>query len=935
MTHSSFDEACPPEEDIAAFVRGCLETSRRSALEAHVSGCATCRRLLSALARAAGSEPPVTDDSMAPTLPVGSGARDGELNPGARFGRYLVLGWLGAGGMGVVYSAYDSDLNRKVALKVLRNDGIDQLPVRDLLLAEAQAMAQLAHPNVVTVFEVGSVDDRVFLAMELIEGQTLAGWLRAGRRTPGEILAMFVAAGHGLAAAHAAGLIHRDFKPDNVLVGNDGRVCVTDFGLARPAPPSTDAATRDTSDPAAARAPQTGLAGTLAYMAPEQYLRRSVDARADQFSFAVGLYEALYGERPFASPPVSGDLSAVTTPPLRGMPVTLRRVLLRALHRDPDERYPSISELLAALAPPPRRARGLAVAGIAWLAGAAIALAAAAAAVRAPDAPRESRAAVRAPDAPREPRAVVRAVHRLTFMPGCAAQPSFAPDGRTLVYDLEAPDGDTQLHVLDLASGSTRQLTWPPGVNHLAAVSPDGRRVAYVHRDDPLRYLRVLPLGDGGAPRTIGFLPVGGIVTWLSPAVIAAFDGSNWDKVTARDVDDTAAQPQVIHLPRDRRVDEMSAFRDGGLAIGWSEDEGRRGIGVLARDGQVHVLAEHVDLPYANGGLVAAPSQRAVYFTTRHGTVDDLVRVPRAGGELQTVGGGVTPSDGVAISADGRRLAFSTCKHSSQLVRIDDDGQLVPVMASGDWNEDNPFAVDDRHLLFSSNRTGSLQLFVLDGDSDEVHAVGPESGGSLGGLSQDRRWFAYAGRAPAGIWLGAIDGTTTPRRLTDDAHDDAPVFSHDDRHVIFERRTGDGVHLWIVPAAGGAAHQLVATPSHVPMTSAADERIFFIEESELGRRLMVTDERGGAVAAAAPPMLAFREGNTWGYLRSRDGRRILIVRGGFEIVEVDVDSDRPPRLKQKLKHWIVNVNYAADDQHVIAAVSRGAGDIWLAEGTFP
>lgn len=138
-----------------------------------------CRRLLSALARAAGSESPVADDSVAPTLPVASNTSDTELPPGARFGRHVVLDLLGAGGMGVVYSAYDPDLNRKVALEVLRNDGNDQLPIRDLLLAEAQAMAQLAHPNVVTVFDVGSVDDRVFLAMELIEGQTLAGWLRA------------------------------------------------------------------------------------------------------------------------------------------------------------------------------------------------------------------------------------------------------------------------------------------------------------------------------------------------------------------------------------------------------------------------------------------------------------------------------------------------------------------------------------------------------------------------------------------------------------------------------------------------------------------------------------------------------------------------------------------------------------------------------------
>ncbi|HEY0994251.1 MAG TPA: protein kinase [Kofleriaceae bacterium] len=915
MALASFDEACPAEEDIAAFVRGSIEASRRSVLEAHVAECATCRRLLSALARAAGSESPVADDSVAPTLPLASSTRDTELQPGARFGRYRVLDWIGAGGMGVVYSAYDSDLNRKVALKVLRNDGTDQLPIRDLLLAEAQAMAQLAHPNVVTVFDVGSVDDRVFLAMELIEGQTLAGWLRARRRKPSETLAMFVAAGHGLAAAHAAGLIHRDFKPDNVLVGNDGRVCVTDFGLARPAPPRTDSAARAPSDLAAARGPQTGVAGTLAYMAPEQYLGSSVDARADQFSFAVGLYEALYGERPYASPPGSGDPPAVTTPPLRGVSVALRQVLLRALRRDPDERYPSITELLAALTPPPRRARNLAVAAIA---GAAIAIAVAAVAT-----------ALRAPDAPG---AVVRAVYGLTFQPGCAEQPSFAPDARTLVYDLEAPDGDTQLYALDLGSGSTRPLTSPPGINRYAAVSPDGRRVAYVHDEDRRRELRVLPLSGDSAPRTIALLPRGGAATWLSASVIAAADAQG--NLTGRDIDDAAAQPQVIRLPRDRRVGAMSAFRDGGLAIDWVESDDRLGVGVLAHGG-LRVLAEHMAL---GGDIAAAPSRQAVYFTTRHGAVDDLVRAPRAGGELQTVRGGVAPSGGFAISADGGQLAFSTCKHRSRLMRIEDDGRpvpVVPVMEGGDWFEEDPLTVDDRHLLFASNRTGILRMFMLDAGSGGVHKVGPVSGGSPGGVSQDHRWFAYAAGTPAGIWLASIDGTTPPRRLTDGASDVRPVFSHDDRHVIFERGTGDGIGLWIVPASGGAARQLVPSLSRFPMTSAADERIFFVVHSQLGTRLMVTDEHGGPAAPAAPPMLARSEGNPWGFARSRDGRRILMVRAGYEILEVDVDSDGPPRVKHRLNQWMLAVNYASDDQGVIAVMLRGEGDLWMAEGQFP
>ncbi|HEY0476617.1 MAG TPA: serine/threonine-protein kinase [Kofleriaceae bacterium] len=322
-------------------------------LEAHVCGCPDCRRVLSVIAQA-----DAVTDSVSPTLPLESGAGDAELPIGARIGRYIVLDWCGAGGMGVVYSALDPELNRKVALKVLRNDGAgpdDRSPIHDLLLREAQAMAQLAHPNVVTVFDVGSIDDRVFIAMELVDGVTLAQWLDARRRSQGEILAAFRAAGSGLAAAHAVGLIHRDFKPDNVLVGNDGRIRVTDFGVARHAvgEPRDLAQRRAHAPGPGAGVTRTGLAGTPAYMAPEQYLGQRVDARADQFSFAVALYEALHGERPFAR----RDRGRAA-PRGERVPRWLRKVLSRALRPAPDDRYPSMTDLLAALSPEPRPRRG-------------------------------------------------------------------------------------------------------------------------------------------------------------------------------------------------------------------------------------------------------------------------------------------------------------------------------------------------------------------------------------------------------------------------------------------------------------------------------------------------------------------------------------------------------------------------------------------------
>jgi tRNA A-37 threonylcarbamoyl transferase component Bud32 len=366
MQHERIEEACPCEDDIVAFVRGSLPLKATHSLEAHVARCVACRRLLSALAQVADVGSGQVADSVSPTLPVSSSAGELELQHGTRFGRYVVLDWLGSGGMGVVYSAYDSELNRKVALKVLGHEdtgSAGRTPIRDLLLREAQAMAQLAHPNVVTVYDVGSVADRVFIAMELVEGVTLAKWLVAEPRKPTEIIAMFLAAGNGLAAAHTAGLIHRDFKPDNVLIANDGRVRVTDFGLARAAPREPiDATSRGAADPErGASTTRSGVVGTLAYMAPEQYLGRPADPRADQFSFAVALHEALYGKRPGLPRPLAADDQApdqlVVAPPRTGIPSKLRQALLRALRADPAERYPSMTGLLAALVPRPRRSR--------------------------------------------------------------------------------------------------------------------------------------------------------------------------------------------------------------------------------------------------------------------------------------------------------------------------------------------------------------------------------------------------------------------------------------------------------------------------------------------------------------------------------------------------------------------------------------------------
>ena len=318
------------------------------------------------------------DDAAATQDPTGGAAspRDGDLAAELprRLGRYHVLERIGAGGMSVVFAAYDPELDRKIAVKLLRPDYDRDSQVR--LLREAQALARLSHPNVVQIHDAGSVGQRVFLAMEFVAGLDLRAWLAAAPRSQHEVLRIFVAAGRGLAAAHAQGLVHRDFKPENVLVGADGRVCVADFGLVR--------AGVDLDEPPQRRAPGGALTldmtttgttlGTPAYMSPEQHLGVTTDARSDQFSFCVALWEALCGQRPFLADSLAATAHAVVTGQLRGPPAHarvsrhLQELLRRGLQARPEQRFPDIPALLQQLTRDPARTRRR------WLAGAAATL---------------------------------------------------------------------------------------------------------------------------------------------------------------------------------------------------------------------------------------------------------------------------------------------------------------------------------------------------------------------------------------------------------------------------------------------------------------------------------------------------------------------------------------------------------------------------------
>ncbi len=323
---------------------------------------------------------------------LGDGSEDvlvRALEPGTYVGRYMILDQLGRGGMGVVYKAYDPQLDRRIALKLLsvrRKSDSRAKQARERLLRESQALAQLSHPNVVSAFDVGTIDEDVFVAMELVEGKTFKQWRRDKPRSVRDVVEVLTAAGKGIAAAHRAGLIHRDIKPDNIIIGNDGRVRVLDFGLARAVMTGDSDSKEDESKEeemaeeerlcdlesspnletisgtVSLRSSMTldgAVMGTPGYMAPEQYFGWDQDEHTDQYSFSVNLFEGLYGKKPFHALNM-GELKRkvingkLDSPPDAKVPKRLLRIITKGMAVAKEDRYPSVEALLHELSKDPR-----------------------------------------------------------------------------------------------------------------------------------------------------------------------------------------------------------------------------------------------------------------------------------------------------------------------------------------------------------------------------------------------------------------------------------------------------------------------------------------------------------------------------------------------------------------------------------------------------
>ena len=698
-------------------------------------------------------------------------ARDSRSSLPAMLGRYRVIKLLGRGGVGAVYEAEDPEVGRRVAIKVLRDDKEGDT---EALRGEAQALGRLVHPNVVTIYDVGVAGGDVFLVMQLVDGEPLDRWLASRAVSPREILAMFRQAGLGLAAAHAAGLVHCDFKPGNILVDRHGIVRVSDFGLAR--------ATRaHAAHDAIASASMISVSGTPAYMAPEQF-DGVATAATDQFSYCVALWEVLAGERPFEDSSIHATDIHAARGPVRELPPTARipthlvPVLERGLSPVPADRYPSMDALLAALAAPAPR-RKVVVAGA--VAGSLLVVGIVAFAWTRARSPAAAPVGWSAADV---------AHQRVLTTAGCDDSPVI--DGSTVVFGRTIRD-DVDLYAVPLAGGTERRLTeaatweWRPNVGRRA-----GEVTYLVHN------------GRTSEGATVAYLDLASGATSTAAAVYA------WDALVAGGViayspDEPAGIRQIVER---RDLPLLEPPEGVGYVLLAAAPTGDRIATTRSSAGGGPVQACTVEL--ATRAITCSPTRssagrpafgadgRALYFSAEDGlrrrdlvTGDEAVFLP-----------GVWSDGGLAVAPDGSALVYSLCRGNYSIVDVTTtpakvwiegpDASEIAVSAAGPiaWVRDikgiqilEARTAEGRELQLTDVTFGSVSSPVFSPDGRQI-------------------LFGGSGQNP-GLHTLRMSNPGAPHRLTDDPRDAGPTWTP--AGVIgFTRAVGATSHAFVIGRDG-------------------------------------------------------------------------------------------------------------------------------------
>ena len=777
--------------------------------------------------------------------------------PGSRMGPYEIIAPLGAGGMGEVYKARDTRLDRVVAIKVLPPEKTGDAISRLRFIQEAKAASALNHPNIVTVYDVGSEDGVDYIVMEFVDGKTMDQLIPRGGMRVGEILGYATQAADALAKAHLAGIVHRDLKPSNIMISRDGPVKVLDFGLAK-----FSQSTQPEDDATQTLKALTGegiVVGTVYYMSPEQAEGKPVDTRSDIFSFGAILFEMATGHRPFTGDSKAAVLSSILReepkPPAtsRGdLPPELSRVIMRCLRKDPARRSQHMADLKVTLeelkeesdsgalgavssaAPVARRSRW-----VVWAAASALVLSMAALAIW--------RFFFLAPPAA----STLYAPVPITSYPGNQLSPSFSPDGSQIAFAWNGLAEDNfDIYVKLVGSGTPLRLTTNPAFDFYPRWSPDGRWIAFLRIADKTDSFSVIVIPAlGGPERRLGTFHNNAIeaslplesLCWTRDSkalVVSAAESTNRPNRLVVVPLGGGAPKTLTHPGQELFGDGLPAISSDGRHLLFLREATFSGLFVLSLSAAMDPEGDPQRIDEHQGNVTAAdwlPDTREIIVASSVNSISTLFRISTGHGAPEhAIPGTGSSAYSPTVSSRGNRLAYVTGTSDTNFWAVD----LTTRTASLDRSLSSSFrdvfpqySPDGKRVAFYSTRSGTAQIWTANRDGSQAAA------------------------------LTSMAGITTA----------SPRWSPDGQQIVFDSDTGGTFHIYVIGEDGGDPRQAAPGESYFGSWSRDGRWIYFSSNRSGAEQVWKVPAEGGAAAQVT------HAGGS-GALESRDGKMLYYVK---------------------------------------------------------